>query len=351
MKILYIGNANFKDAGSTHFGYNTRIYNGLVRNGHYLYYFSDRDEVRTSSPFGMKNIGQRLANQKLVRVARYLRPDAIIMAHVNLIDEDTLRKIKRMLPDLRIARMNVDALFYPQNRINLTKYSDVIDATFITSGGPELSTFSTPTQKFYFVPNITDTSIDTGRAFAQTDPTYDLSCFMHNDRGADEALRLKIALDVQKALPDLSLCYRGFNRNRNIRGNEYLVALQNSAMALSLSRMTIDGMPSTPATRYLYSSDRVAHVMGNGALAFISDKFGLQDIYAQDEVAFFGNTEELIDKVRYYKQHPTERQMIAEKGWQKAHHEFNETIIMQYVLERLFDKPLSRDYAWPTHAY
>lgn len=351
MKILFIGNANFKHAGNSHFSYNTRIHNGLVRNGHYVYYFSDRDEVTTSSPFGLKAIGIRRTNEKLLKVAAYLRPDAIIMTHVNLISPDTLRIIKDRLPEIRIGRMNVDALFNPQNRVNLKNYDGIVDATFITSGGEELGRISNSCQKFYFVPNITDSSIDIGTAFAREAPEWDLSCFMHNERGSDETYRVNLALGVQFALPDLKTCYRGFNGQPAIRANDYLNALQNSAMSLSLSRMVIDGLESTPGTRYLYSSDRIAHVMGNGSLAFISSQFGLQDLYTEDEVVFFDETKDLIERIGFYKNNPAARMRLAENGWRKAHQDFNEVTIMKYALERLFDKPLSQDYAWPTQVY
>ena len=351
MKILFIGNANFKHAGNSHFSYNTRIRNGLIRNGHYLYYFSDRDEVNTSSPLGIRMIGQRRANKKLLKVADYLQPDAIIMAHVNLIDAETLRIIKRRFPEVRIGRVNVDAIYSPNNRANLKNYADLIDATFITSGGPALSQFSALDQKFYFIPNMTDASIDTGQAFTLDTPQYDLTCIMHNDTSGDDRHRLDLALGVQGALPELKTCYRGFNGQLGIRGTEYLTALQNSAMALNLNRLVVDGMESTPGNRYLYSSDRLAHIMGSGVLAFTSDQFGLQDLYKDDEMVFFSDKNDLIDKVRFYKNNIAARQKIAKNGWQTAHRDFNEVIVMKYVLERLFDKPLSQDYAWPTQAY
>ena len=351
MKILFIGNANFKHAGNSHFSFNTRIHNGLIRNGHYVYYFSDRDEVNTSSPFGLRMIGQRRTNRKLLKVADYLQPDAIIMTHVNLIDAETLRIIKNRFPALRIGRMNVDALFTPKNRVNLKNYADLVDASFITSGGPALGQFSNAAQKFHFVPNITDNSIDTGTAFALEAPLYDLSCFMHNDSSADDRVRREIALGAREALPELKTCYRGFDGQPGIRGSEYLAALSNSAMALSLNRLVVDGEVSTPQNRHLYSSDRIGHVMGNGSLAFTSTDFGLQELYADDEVIFFKEPGELVDKLRFYKNNPAARREIAENGWRKAHRDFNEVTVMKYVLERLFDKPLSQDYAWPTQAY
>ncbi len=351
MNILFIGNANLKYAARSHYIYNTRVHNGLIRNNHFVYFFSDRDEVRTLSPLGIRAIGQHRANQKLLSVVKDLRPDIILMTHVNLIEEETFRIIKRQYPDIRIGRINVDALYAPHNVQNLKEYGDVVDATFITSGGPALQEFSSEDQPFYFVPNMTDNSIDTGRAFEMTAPEHDVSCFMHNDNHWDERTRLHLANGLRDKLPELKTFYRGFNGQPSIRGVQYLDALSNSAMALSLSRSIIDGMVSTAETRYLYSSDRVAHVMGNGALALISDQFGLQDLYGKDEVVFFEELGDLVEQVEFYKKNPKARMAIAKKGWEKAHNEFNETIVLRYIIERLMEKPLSRDYAWPTKAW
>jgi hypothetical protein len=351
MKILFIGNANLKVAARSHFAYNTRIFNGLIRNGHYVYFFSDRDEVRRASPFGIKGIGRIRANHRLLDIVKDFRPHAIIISHVNLIDSETFRLIKERHPEIRIGRINVDALFTPNNHANLLNYSNHIDATFITTGGPALSTYAHEKHPFYFIPNITDSSIDTGHAFEYERLHYDLACFMHNDNSWDERTRLNTANGVATALPELKICYRGFNKQPNIRGHEYIDFLQNSAMALNLSRMMVDGMQSTEETRYLYSSDRIAHIMGNGVLGFTSDKFSLNHLYSDKEVVFFSELGDLIEKVRFYKQNPAARQEIAKAGWKRAHRDFNEATVIKYVLERLMDKPLSQEYSWPTTAW
>jgi hypothetical protein len=351
MKILFIGNANLKFAARNHFYYNTRIYNGLIRNGHYVYFFSDRDEVRRGSVFGLKKIGRHKANIRLLNIVKDFRPQAIIITHVNLINDETFRLIKERYPEIRIGRINVDALFTPKNNASLLNYSNHIDATFITTGGPALGTFAQQDNPFYFIPNITDSSIDTGRAFAHEALHYDLACFMHNDNKRDERTRLNLANGVVAALPELKTCYRGFNKQPNIRGHEYIDFMQNSAMALNLSRMVVDDMESTPETRYLYSSDRIAHIMGNGVLAFSSDKFSLNHLYSDQEMVFFSELEDLVEKVRFYHQNPAARQKIAQAGWERAHRDFNETTVVKYVLERLFDKPLSQEYNWPTRAW
>jgi Glycosyl transferases group 1 len=351
MNILLIGNAGRHHAGTNHYLYNTRIYNGLVRGGHNVYFFSDTDEFRDLSPLSIGLIGKYRVNQKLLTLVKNFRPDVILMVQSNLIDDETFRIIKRQNMDIRIGRISIGALYSPQNIKNLKLYSSVIDASFVTTAGRALEEFSDKDQPFYFIPNITDSGIDGGRAFDLPSPEHDVSCFMNNNSPWDDRTRLHIANGLSNALPDLKTFYRGFNDQPGLFGAHYVEALQNSAMALSLSRFIIGNMVSTPETRNLYSSDRLAHILGNGVLALIPDQFGLDDLYSKDEVVFFDDVEDLAEKVSYYKAAPKARMTIAKKGWQKAHNEFNEIVVMNYVIERLMEKPLSREYAWPTKAW
>lgn len=353
LKIVFVGNGNLKFAGLRHFGYDTRIFNGLVRNGHCIYWFSDRDEVRQASPFGvLKDIGRKRANEKLLQVVDNIKPDAIVLAHVDTIFNETFQEIRRRLPSVRIGQVNVDPLFNPTNRANLLRRSPVVDATFVTTGGPALEGVSGPNNTCYFIPNFSDSSIDTGTAFASADLPYDVACFMHADTGKDDEVdRLKLANGIVSAIPGLRTCYGGFNGGPSVRGTAYLESLAKSAMGLNLSKTISNDARSTPETRYLYSSDRIAHFMGNGCLVMTQDGFALQEIYAADEVIFFQGLPDLTEKVRFYKENPAARQKAAQQGWRKAHEQFETTIVMKYVLERLLGWPLSRTYAWPVQGY
>ena len=65
--------------------------------------------------------------------------------------------------------------------------------------------------------------------------------------------------------------------------------LKNSAIVLNLSRTADD---------YLYSSDRMAHAMGNGCLIFQDLRTGFQNIFKEDEIAFYSDNDFLIDNIR-----------------------------------------------------
>lgn len=71
-------------------------------------------------------------------------------------------------------------------------------------------------------------------------------------------------------------------------GAEYQKTFANAAMGLCLNRSNHD---------YLYASDRMAHLMGNGALALIDARSGFGDLFNEDEIAFYRDEENYIAKL------------------------------------------------------
>lgn len=348
-RILYLGNDYWKFAGVRSTGFHTRFFNGLVRAGHSVYYFSGTNEARQLAPLGLKKLGMKKATERLKRIVANFQPEAIVASYVGDYLE-VLQELKTEQPHLRLAQLNVDPVFSTQNRTNLQRSRGIFHANFITTAGATLLDFATTESPFYFMPNVTDTSIDTGRAFALATPTYDLACFLHGSHqsSADQQRRIDFALRASHGIVPERLLFGGFNGHPSLYGRPYLDGIGNSAMMLNLNRDRWDGVLATPEQRYLYSSDRTAHIMGNGSLALTERGYALEELYDENEMVFFADADELAEKVTFLRAHPAERQRIAEHGWKKAHGAFNEIAVMRYVVERLFDTPLSSDYPWPT---
>ena len=352
MRILYIGNGGYKYNAQRFYLSDTRFVNGLTRNGHMVWFFSDRDLLRMLSPLHMRYFGLSKVNQALMKVVHQLQPDAILLGAAEIVTTRTLRKIRQYHPHIRIGQINVDPIFNPYKVGRYLDRTGGVDMQFFTTGGPALRAFATETQPCYFIPNPIDASIDTGRAHEIAAPQFDLTCAMTVDtRFVDGRTRQALALGVAEQLPQLKTCYRGFGGRPMLRGQEYIRTYGNSAMALSLSQHISGNAESTPEQRYLYSSDRIAHVMGNGSLAFVADMFALDKLFTNEEIVLFSGLDDLVEKVRFYAEHPGARRERAKRGWQKVHRDFETMRVMRFVMERLMDKPLSEEYPWPTEGY
>ena len=76
-------------------------------------------------------------------------------------------------------------------------------------------------------------------------------------------------------------------------------------MALNLNR----GKPKKYS-----SSNRIASLMGNGLLTFMDNKKQFDHFFSKDEIVFFSNEIDLINKLNYYKINAKKRIEISKKG-------------------------------------
>tara|TARA_B100000161_G_C33420333_1_gene355276 strand:- start:455 stop:772 length:318 start_codon:yes stop_codon:yes gene_type:complete len=96
-------------------------------------------------------------------------------------------------------------------------------------------------------------------------------------------------------------------------------------MGLNLSR--------GKATKY-YSSNRIASLMGNGLLTFIDEKTELHDFFKKDELIFYKNVNDLVDKIKFYKKNDKLRKKIAHKGREKYFRLFSEIKTTKYIIDK-----------------
>lgn len=307
MKIVHVASYNYLKDGQSYYATDYKIHQGLVRNGHFVYPFSYRDTARCANIFGSKKWGVGKTNKRLIETCRNIRPDLLLIAHAELITLETLREIRKMLPSIKIAMWFVDAMFNERNVINIEGKIAEIDALFLTTGGEWLERFASPTTKVAFFPNIVDPSIDVYRNFEQSDLPID---FLFCGTDYKDPVRQAFLNSLSEQLAGLNTRFAGCLGQPRIFGAEYMQTLSQSRMGLNYSRRN---------DVELYSSDRIAHLTGNGVLTFTPRIPGYEALYTEEEVVYFDDLDDLIAKVRYYYGHSDEGAAIAKRGWEKAH--------------------------------
>src|SRR3546814_17933519 len=110
---------------------------------------------------------------------------------------------------------------------------------------------------------------------------------------------------------------------RALRGAGYLEDMGNARMALSISR---------PDNVYLYASDRMSQLLGNGLLTFVSRATGFQDLFGDDAIAFYDGLDELVDRLDFFARHDAARRRTAEAGWRAAPSILASPPLPQYTL-------------------
>ena len=126
---------------------------------------------------------------------------------------------------------------------------------------------------------------------------------------------------------------------RQIAGAEYQSALETAAIGLNLSRRN---------DVLLYSSDRLAQMIGNGMAVLVDRDTGYDKLFGDDELAFFSTTDELVAQVRRLVADTAYRQQLAKAGRERYHALFNEQIVARYVVEVAFGTLDPAAYPWPT---
>lgn len=347
MKILHVANFNHKKNGQIFYDVSRKLTNGFIRDGHSVFDFSDRDIARAGNPLGARKFGVGSANRRLLETCENYRPDLICFGHADVIRPPTLAAIREIVPTVRIVQWNVDPLFEPDNVGRILTKVDHVDLTLITTAGEQLRQFSRPNNRVAFMPNPVDPSIESGRAFAETDQEFDLIyCIgnpatprLHDGRRSNVPVLAQHLID---SVPEARFAFYGLFGKGPIFGTAYQNALRNARMGLNLSRRS---------DNYLYSSDRMAHLTGNGLLTFVDRATRFDELYRDDEIVFYESLDDLVSRIRFYKRNDDERRRVAENGWRRSVEMFDSTRVARYLIEQAFELPFSAPYEWPTETY
>ncbi len=360
MRILHVGNGNEKHRGQRFYDVGRKLNNGLIRNGHNVLFFSDRDVARASNIFGSSRSkkGMRVANERLIETAEHFKPEFLLFGHADIITSETVKTIRGMFPSAPVAQFNVDPIFFDATVRNIHRKLEVVDASFVTTGGPILKKATRPGHRAFYMPNPIDTSIETYRCHERDDQPFDLFYAVRATTTTGDYrgnYRLDLPRQLKAEVPELRCHFHGFDGAPEIFGTHFYRALGSCKMGLNLSHIqtTLKGAIrlAEPEEKYLYSSDRISQYLGNGLLTFTMDGNGLERLFSADELVTFADADDLKNKLRHYRHNDSERMRIAANGWRKAQTLHNERLVAQYIVEATTNAGFSTDYAWPTESF
>lgn len=335
MRILQVGNAQIRRFGKARVSTEHKLHNGFIRNGHRVLHFSDRDMAAFLAPFKLRDLGVGKMNRKLTETAANFRPSLLLLGHCDLVRNETLDGIRRVVPNVKIAYRNVDPLFVPHNIDAIHRRTATVDAIFITTAGRGLEQFRGKRASIHYIPNPTDASIEQLDNSRCDDLPYDLF-FCGNSN--EHTSRKETIVYLKKALDGSGVCFKtfGYFGEPNVWGHQYDTVLAKSKMGLNLNRQE----------DYLYSSARLAQLMGNGILAFISREGKMEQLIPENAAAFFSSREELLEKILAFAKDDALRKQTAATGREHYRKHFSSERVAQYIVERTSELPLSEDFIW-----
>ncbi len=340
MKILHVHNMMIRNNGVIKFYTGKKFSNGIIRNNHTLLEFSDRDLCRYNSPLYLRHMGKKLLQKQLLDTCSNFQPDMILLGHCELISNQTLVKIREIVPHIKIAHWFLDALWIENNVERLKSRMHSTDAIFLTTAGDALKTLQTNHNIISFIPNPTDPSEEPFNNASKTDFSHDL-LFCGLGRKSD--YRASFIQELDASLKQtLRFKKVGSVGDAPVWGEAYKQILAKSKMALNLN-----GEEDWP----LYSSDRIAQLMGNGILTFLWNKGEMKRLISENHAVYFDTQEELFEKIIHFHTHDEERKKIAAAGYTHYTTHFSAEHIIQYMIETTFKLPLTRDYLWQDETY
>ncbi len=345
MRILHVGNFGSRAKGAFLHSVAPKLSRGFVRAGHQVVDFADRDVARSATAFGARKLGLAHTNRMLARLAQDMRPDLLVLGHADTIRAATIAALRRALPAMCVLQWNVDPVFEPDNIARLRSKLDVVDATLVSTAGEALAPLRRAGMRLGFLPNPVDFSVESARADLADSLPYDLffACG-HPSRprrmlGGRAWDMDRLFAELARAVPGLRPCLAGLGGRPHLTGAAYQDALGRCAAGLNASRRQ---------DVFLYSSDRLAHMAGNGQAILIDRATGYDRLFGPAEMAFFSSFDELAALVRRMVAEPAWRRALASSGRARYAALFNETTVAAYLVGVATDSHDAASYAWPT---
>ncbi|SON56996.1 hypothetical protein HDIA_3455 [Hartmannibacter diazotrophicus] len=318
-----------------------RLRAGFIRLGHNVVAFSDRDVARESNIFRRSKLGAPAMNAKLLELVGHYKPHVLLFGHSDLVTNRTIERIAEQYPGVMLAQYNVDPTERAETMADFRRRAERVKLSFITTAEPEVLTAIAPRLgSIVFFPNPVEPSYETARVFEMPREALDYDAMF---LGTGIVRRTEQVEEIDRLLPpDIRRFFGGGVRGTpRVRSTAFLETIARSAQNINLP---LDDKVDVP---FLYSSDRIALLFGQGTLVHTVASARLEALY-EDGVVPFANRQQVVDHVVELAVDDARRRKIAETGWRIAHERTRSDIVAQYMLESLFEQPFSRDYGWPT---
>jgi len=340
LKILHVTNFNERHNGRLFYNTGKRINNGLIRLGHSVLEFSDRDIVSYHRSLNDLD-GSKKLNSKLLEVISNYIPDLVILGHADLIKIETLEYIKKIYPNIKFAQWFLDRMdtLWIANKKRFLNKINIMDANFCTTDPMSLN-FKT-NYPIYFIPNPVDESFEKlqnyKKKFFNNDVFFAMSHGVHRGvlKSGKFDNREHFINKLIKKNPDVRFDLYGMKNKQPIWADNFIRVISQSKIGLNLSQ--------GKAAKY-YSSDRFAQLIGNGLLVMVDEKTKFGDFFNKDEIVLYKNIDDLAEKTSKFTNDDRLRKKIAKKGHDKYFKYFNSTIIADFIIQKIFSNNKKRFY-------
>jgi len=340
IKILHVANFDEKnDYRLSNINLATKISDGFIKEKFQITNFSDRF-------FSQQNVFSNI-DDKIINIIKNFKPNLILLGHTNSLNSETLKNIKDKFSEIKIAFWYEDSINkrgpdYIKNKNFIEKYQNYVDQYFITTDKNNIDT-SIPKKKLNFIPVPCSNLSENLNLYKTKNHEFDI--FYAVSHGVNRGVLKKNKVDerynflklLMSKSHDITYNIFGFNNIQPIWGDEFIKEISKCRFGLNLSR----GQP----IKY-YSSNRIATLVANGMPTLIDEKTKYKDFFSDNEMIFYKDLNELIDKVNFYKRNEEKRIKIGINGKIKYQKIFNNLIVSDYIISKTLGIKSRYKYVW-----
>jgi glycosyltransferase involved in cell wall biosynthesis len=346
LNILHIGVFGEKQNYRTlYLSLANKISNGFIKNNHNVINFDYR--AKSDSNFLFKKLIKNIdIDTQILKISKNYKPNLIIFGHNNMLSRKSIIDLKKKY-NTKIALWYEDHITKndPNSENNLKlieKNNDLIDQYFITTHKKYIKT-KIKYNKINFMPMPVDPSIEKYNFYNYKNKSKDL--FYAISHGINRGVLKKNHYDNRVNFINNLIQYNeglnfnlfGFN-NEQPKWNEDLYnEMKKSYFALNLSR----GGPYKHT-----SSNRISTYVGNGMPTFVDKKLGFSDFFSDNELIYYENEKDIINKINDLKTNPKKIYNIGKNGKKKYFKIFNNTIIADYIVSKTLKLKSKYKYIW-----
>ena len=348
-KILHISNFDERNYHRLfNISLSNKISKGLMRNNHDVINFSYRNYL---NPFNKNN--SKKINHSIEKICENYNPDMVIMGHNNILSSNTVEKIKSKYQS-KIILWYEDALSKKalgpswKSNLNLIETnSDLIDCYFTTTHPESIIGTKINRKKLNFLPMLVDQNTENNNFYNYKNKFKDL--FFGLSHGVNFGKLKKNKFDEreiflnnlfdynEKKKLNISFNILGINNETPKWNYNFYNEVIKCKMALNLSR----GKPVKYAT-----SNRIAALVANGVYTFIDKKTKFNDFFDENEMGFYSNADELLNKIYTLKSNDKKIAQYSKNGAKRYFQLFNNIKITKYIIDRTYNLKDDKTQIW-----
>lgn len=330
LRILHISNFDEKNnLRLFNISISIKLSNGFIKNNHNVVNFCYRN-FHNKNKFSFLN--DKL-DKKILEINDNYRPDLILFGHFNNLKRETIDQLKNKYKT-KVFMWYEDALSniakgpnWKSNLDYIEKNNDLIDKYFVTTH-PDVIKTKIDRKKLNFLPVPADTSVEFLELYNSKYKLNDLFfAFSHGVNFGKLRKNIKdkriIFLDKIKIKLKDRFLILGKDYSAPKWNFDYYDELAKSKTALNLSR----GLP----VKYT-SSNRISSLIANGIYTFIDEKTKFYDFFNEDEVGFYKNENDLLNKLDKILSNEKNLKKFSENGKKKYFKLFDNKIIAKNII-------------------